>query len=384
MNDFISQGGVQDVKLSSMLIDSQCQIVRDEISGKIFHEKDFSKGWDSIYVHPSDLDDGMSKRGMRKITTPTLIMASHSPKMAFVLASEDDPVFVCSGFKRTQTIGYILLFRLNPSILPDYLFYMSKYESWVSVSKGMDTEDKYYEVYKGKGYEYLDDFIGGKNVGTGFGDGVDDVVETAEGAFLGGLNSSYQKRLNVPSMSVQKQRVSDAKAMEKMLQEKMAEKERKFQQKEWLNEAHIRNSKHRLSNEVMPMRMAIERLKSFFLKHSDGVKLSDVIGEITKQSVNDLLEGLLHSVGNIETEIENLTKSEQAGVPEQILNVASSLNDYFDRIASKYPASFNIEKIGFEKDLNIKISPKAFMELLDNIVGNAVRHGFIENRKDYL
>lgn len=50
-----------------------------------------------------------------------------------------------------------------------------------------------------------------------------------------------------------------------MLQEKMAEKERKFQQKEWLNEAHIRNSKHRLSNEVMPMRMAIERLQSFFL-----------------------------------------------------------------------------------------------------------------------
>lgn len=97
-----------------------------------------------------------------------------------------------------------------------------------------------------------------------------------------------------------------------------------------------------------------------------------------------MLEGLLHSVGNIETEIENLTKSEQAGVPEQILNVVSSLNDYFDRIASKYPASFNIEKIGFEKDLNIKISPKEFMELLDNIVGNAVRHGFIGNRKDYL
>lgn len=375
MNDFISQGDVQDVKLSSMLIYSQCPNVRDEISGKIFQEKDFSKDWDSIYVYPSDLDNGISKKGMRKITAPTLILASHSSKMAFVLASEDEPVFVCSGFKRTQTIGYTLLFKLKPSILPDYLLYLSKYESWIGISKGIDTEDKYKDIYGDFGTS------GWKNVGEIFADGVTEDITTAEQVFHNGL---FQSPINIPSISVQKQRIADAIAMEKMLQEKMAEKERKFQQKEWLNEAHIRNSKHRLSNEVMPMRMAIERLQSFFLKHSDGVKLSDVIGEITKQSVNDLLEGLLHSVGNIETEIENLTKSEQAGVPEQILNVASSLNDYFDRIASKYPTSFNIEKIGFEKDLNIKISPKAFMELLDNIVGNAVRHGFIENRKDYL
>ena len=375
MNDFMSQGGVQNAKLSSMLMYSQCQNVRDEISGKIFQEKDFSKDWDSIYVYPSDLDNGISKKGMRKITAPTLILASHSSKMAFVLASEDEPVFVCSGFMRTKTIGYTLLFELNPGILPDYLFYLSKYESWVGISKRIDTEDKYKDIYGDLGTS------GWKNVGEVFADGVITDYTTAENVFKNGV---YESSINIPSIPVQKQRIADAIAMEKMLQEKMAEKERKFQQKEWLNEAHIRNSKHRLSHEVMPMRMAIERLQSFFLKHSEGVKLSDIIGEKTKQSVNDLLEGLLYSVGNIETEIENLTKSEQPGEPEQILNVVSSLNDYFDRIASKYPASFNIERIGFEKDLNIKISPKAFMELLDNIVGNAVRHGFIGNRKDYL
>ena len=369
------QGSVQNAKLSSMLIYSQYQNVRDEISGKIFQEKNFSKDWDSIYVHPSELDNGMSKKGMRKITTPTLVMASHSSKMAFVLASEDEPVFVYSGFMRTKTIGYTLLFELNPGILPDYLFYLSKYESWVGISKRIDTEDKYKDIYGDLGTS------GWKNVGEVFADGVITDYTTAENVFKNGV---YESSINIPSIPVQKQRIADAIAMEKMLQEKMAEKERKFQQKEWLNEAHIRNSKHRLSHEVMPMRMAIERLQSFFLKHSEGVKLSDIIGEKTKQSVNDLLEGLLYSVGNIETEIENLTKSEQPGEPEQILNVVSSLNDYFDRIASKYPASFNIERIGFEKDLNIKISPKAFMELLDNIVGNAVRHGFIGNRKDYL
>lgn len=379
MTDFTSQDRtqVQDIKLSSVLVYSQFQNVRDEIYGRVFQDKNFAKNWDSIYVHPSELEYGMSKKGMRKITEPTLVIASHSPVMAFVLASDDEPVFVCSGYKRTQTIGYTLLFQLNPGILPDYFFYMSKYESWIRISKRIDDADKYKDIYGDDG------IIGWKNIGSIFSDGIiDDVnVITSEGAFHNGI---FHSSMIVPSIPVQKQRIADAISMEKMLQEKMAEKERKFQQKEWLNEAHIRNSKHRLSNEIMPMRMAIERLQSFFRKHPSGIKLSDVIGEITKQSVGDLLEGLSCSIGNIEVEIDNLTRSEQAGEPEQVLNVAQSLDDYLNRIASKYQKTFKVEKVGFDAELSIKISPKAFIELLDNIVNNAVRHGFIHDRSDYL
>lgn len=377
MTDFLSQDAlqVQNTKFSSMLLKNEYLNVPNEVQGRIFQETDFAKDWDSIYVHPSDLEYGKSEKGMRKLTTPTLIIASHSPMIAFVLASDEDPVFICSEHKRTQTIGYTLAFRLNPCLLPDYLFYMSKYDSWIEVSKSIDIEDEYKKVYGDLGKDSW------SNVGRVFSDGIITCVTTAEKVFLDRLANSP---LNIPSVIMQKQRIADAKSMEKILQEKMAEKERKFQQKEWLNEAHIRNSKHRLSNEVMPIGMAIERLQSFFLKHPDGVKPTDIIGKLTKQSINDLLEGLFRSVKNIEIEIENLTKSEQAGEPEQKLNVAHSLNDLLNKLASKYPVSFNIEKIGFDKELNIKISPKAFMELFDNIINNAVRHGFIGNRTDYL
>lgn len=377
MNSFIAQDKLQkeNTKISSMLLPAQYQTICDKISGRIFQEKNFAKDWDSIYVHPADLDYGMSEKGMRKIISPTLIIASHSPMMAFVLASENEPVFLCSGFKRTQTIGYTLAFKLNPNVLPDYLFYISKYDSWVRISKDIDIKDKYKKAYGYFGEN------GWKNVGEGFDDGIISDVTTAEIIFRNGL---FKNSFNIPCTDVQKQRLSDAKYMEKTLLEKIAEKERKFQQKEWLNEAHIRNSKHRLSNEAMPIRMAIERLQNFFKKHPNGVKLSDVIGEITNQSVNDLLEGLSSSVKNIETEIENLTKNEQACEPEQELNLSHWLDDYLDKITSRYHISFNIEKVGFEKELYIKISPKAFIELLDNIIGNAVRHGFIGNRNDYL
>ena len=380
MTDFISQDGlqVQNTKFSSVLLPVQYQHVCDEISGRIFQEKDFAEDWDSVWVHPSDLDYGTAQKFMRKITSPSLIMASHSPKMAFVLASEDEPVYICSGVKRTETAGYTLVFGLKPAILPDYLFYMSRYESWVSVSKRIDAEEKY-----GTSIEFV---LKWSDVGAAFSDMTERNIDylTAEVVFTHGLSQNHGIDIQIPPLFVQEQRVADAKSLEKILQEKMAEKERKFQQKEWLNEAHIRNSKHRLSNEMMPISMAVERLQNFLKEHPDGIKSSDIIGKITKQSVSDLLEDLSCLVKNVEIEIENLTKSEQAGEPEQTLNVALTLDDYLDKIAPKYPIPFNIEKVGFEKELNIKISPKAFTELIDNIVGNAVRHGFIGNRNDYL
>lgn len=377
MTGFISQDGlqVQNTEFSSVLLPAQYQHVCGEISGRIFQEKNFAEDWDSVWVHPSDLDYGTAQKFMRKITSPSLVMASHSPKMAFVLASEDEPVYICSGIKRTETAGYTLVFGLKPAILPDYLFYMSKYESWVSVSKRIDAEEKL-------GFS-VDFVLKWSETGTPVisPDMPIDYI-TAEEVFTLGLSKS--STIQIPPLFVQEQRVADAKSIEKILQEKMAEKERKFRQKEWLNEAHIRNCKHRLSNEIMPISMAVERLQHFLKEHPDGIKSSDIIGEITKQSVDDLLVDLACSVKNVETEIENLTKSEQAGEPEQTLNVALALDDYLDRIAPKYTIPFNIEKVGFEKGLNIKISPKAFTELIDNIVGNAVRHGFIGNRNDYL
>ena len=311
-------------------------------------------------------------KGMRKITAPTLIMASHSPKMAFVLANEENPVFVCSGFKRTQPNGFILLFELKPGILPDYFLYMCKYEPWIAISKEIDAEEQYGLL---KGW---------KDVGYVFFDGNVEYVTTAEDIFLNGIRDTSVVPV-VPSVPVQRQRIADAQFMEKMLQKKMAEKEHRFQQKEWLNEAHIRNCKHRLSNEIMPIRMAVERLQSFAKNNPDGIKLSDIVGKKTNQSVDNLLEGLLHSIAQIETEIDNITQT--GDVNEQVLNVVQFLNSYLDKKALEYPAIFKTEKIGFDADdeFRIKLSPKALEELLDNIVSNAVRHGFTDkNRQDYL
>lgn len=355
--------------------DSRYEVLKEETQGRIFLERNFAKGWESIFVSPTELEEGLAHKGMRKITNPTLVLTSHSSSMAFVLASEESPVFICSKRMYKEPYGYTMLLEIHlGELLPEYVYYLSKYEPWRKVSERIDYYDKLEDPnYEGWNWK--------PNVGC-ISDPVYGIVEVGnqsiEEVFLG------QWHKNIPTLSMQKQKISDAQSIEKHLQKKMSEKEQKFLEKEWLNEAHIRNSKHRLSNEVMPLRMAVERLRSYMLKSSIGIKSTDIIGKATNQTVADLLEDLLTSIKNIETGIDNLTKSEHIGESSEDIDVASFLNNYIDRIVSKFSLPVQIEKIGFERSLSINMSPQAFIEVLDNIVNNAFRHGFTEERTDYI
>ena len=355
--------------------DSRYEVLKEETQGRIFLERNFAKGWESIFVSPTELEEGLAHKGMRKITNPTLVLTSHSSSMAFVLASEESPVFICSKRTYKEPYGYTMLLEIHlGKLLPEYVYYLSKYEPWRKVSERIDSYDKLKDPHF-KGWNWMRNVCIPDPVY-----GIVEVSQSIEEVFL------EQWHKNIPEeLSMQKQKISDAQSIEKHLQKKMSEKEQKFLEKEWLNEAHIRNSKHRLSNEVMPLRMAVERLRDYMLKNpSGGIKSTDIIGKATSQTVADLLEDLLTSIKNIETGIDNLTKSEHMGEGAEVIDVSNFLNNYIERIVSKYSLSVQIEKIGFESNLRIEISPQTFIELLDNIVNNAFRHGFTEERNDYI
>lgn len=342
--------------------------LKEPENGYIFTDEYLASNWDDIDVHPEALPKGEAQKGMRKVTSPVLLLKSHTPKMAFVLATEMSPVYFCSPFKRTKEDGYTMLFGLMPNVWPEYFFYMSKYNSWCNISHHIDGEAE---------YELC---MGFREVGYCHFDGSEEWVTDAETVFLNGIRPGDL----IPSLSVQRQQIDDAKMMEKVILDRMLEKERKFQQKEWLNETHIRNSKHRLSNEVMPVRMAVERLERFLINSSEGIKLSSIIGQATQQTVGDLLNNLKTSIQNIEVEINNLTKSETVGEQLETLEVEHFVKGYCENLASKFNRHFSVVVDCKDKGLKIKISRKPFMELLDNIFTNAVRHGFTDNtRKDY-
>lgn len=361
----------QMVSLSKCLNRAKWTELKEPENGYIFTDEYLASNWDDIDVHPEALPKGEAQKGMRKVTSPVVLLKSHSPKMAFVLATEMSPVYFCSPFKRTKEDGYTMLFGLMPNVWPEYFFYMSKYNSWCKISHHIDEAAEYDELCMGFHEVGYCDF-----------DGVKELVTYAETVFLNGIRSGDLIPYLIPSLSVQRQQIDDAKMMEKVILDRMLEKERKFQQKEWLNETHIRNSKHRLSNEIMPVRMAVERLELFLINSSEGIKLSSIIGQPTQQKVGDLLNNLKTSIRNIEVEIDNLTKSETVGEQLETLEVEHFVRGYCENLASN--CHFRVDVDCKDKGLKIKISRKSFMELLDNVFANAVSHGFTDDtRKDY-
>ena len=130
--------------------------------------------------------------------------------------------------------------------------------------------------------------------------------------------------------------------------------------------------------------MAIERLVHFLKESTEGITSSSIIGHATQQTVEDLLNSLQESIHKIETDIDYLTKSENAGEQAETIDVVKFIENYRKNVLSTYGQRFAIEIHKMDDNLKVKISPKSFNELLDNVISNAVRHGFTDiNRTDY-
>lgn len=131
----------QSTKVSNVLLYTHAVQVKEPEVGYIFTSRDFAKGWDSIYFRPSDKNLGEARVGMRKLTSPTLVITSHSNSMAFIIASEKTPVYIPSAFHKGNE-GYLIAARLAPTVTPEYMFYMCQYEIWHrTVQSALELDD---------------------------------------------------------------------------------------------------------------------------------------------------------------------------------------------------------------------------------------------------
>lgn len=373
MTDFISESNaqMQTVEISSVLRGSHgigVTYVERPTKGRILSVNDLYGSWKHLYILPSELKIGTVEVGMYRVEKRTIVMSwsSFGTHIVVINASQKEPIFL-EGIMHLLggelQIGPVfpVLFCLSSYIMPEYLLFMSQNGEWNDIFKNipLDVWDK----IEHKRYDYWNSPF-------------NDVYEAL---------CQYCPTINVPSLQLQKQRIADAQSIEKMYQEQVASKIRKYEQKDWLNEEHIRNCKHRLSSDMMPLHIAVERLVKFFDAAPNGVKLTDVIGNATGQTVKDLLDGMFRSTTDVKDDIVRLTESEKAGESVEEVIVPEFLNKYCNRIANKYDKPFRIEKKGFDCDAYdgyIKIAPKDFIELLNNVVDNAVYHGFVGDRND--
>ncbi|MBQ6681807.1 MAG: HAMP domain-containing histidine kinase [Prevotella sp.] len=192
----------------------------DETKGKVFTADNFAKDWDSIYVIPSELSDGVvNAQTFHKVDFKALVLDMKNPRMAYIMANQDNPVFVpAARFDKTGEGKYVrkgfLIFSLDFSqMLPEFVFYMCRQGFWEKLLNSRD-----YSLY----FE-ADEFPHG-----------DVVYHTMEECFLLDISDSHDGvslRCKIGSLSQQKVRISEFKAEEKYLDDIVASKERKMLKK---------------------------------------------------------------------------------------------------------------------------------------------------------
>ena len=325
----------------------------EDKEGYLFCYKNFANSYKSVIIQPTDLDiDKVEK--CRKAISPVLIMSREKtdPHIVYVNASESMPVFIPYSY---------MVFSLDEDIVcPEYLYYLCQNGTWASAIKSCT------DLFSGYAHSYIDPF----------GDVVD---VTGEDIFLHECHI-----VPIPSLPFQRQKIEDARLLQKVMDDKNRAKEALFNQKEWLNETHIRNTKHRLSNDISPLSHSIQRLYDYMEKSAGHIHRDDVVSKKTGWTVGSLIENMLVSIKTIENTVLDFTNVRRYTDTSKIC-ISEFLRNYCDNLSQKYFVPFTVETKGLDVCAKIEISRTALTDMLDNIVGNAVRHGFVkEGDNEYI
>jgi len=344
--------GEKGVSISKLLQPYSFADHKDK-EGYLFCYKDFANGYNSVVIKPTDLDvDKVEK--CRKAISPVLIMSKEKtePHIVYVEASESLPVFIPYSY---------MAFSLDENVIcPEYLYYLCQNGTWQSVIESCT------DLFSGYAHSYIDPF----------GDVVD---VTGEDIFLHECHI-----VPIPSLPIQRQKIDDARLLQKVMDDKNRAKEMFFNQKEWLNEAHIRNTKHRLTNDLFPLATGIDLLHSYLVKSDGYIKKDDKISKITGLTVESLVDNMLDSIKAIENTVSDFTNIRKYTDISKIC-ISEFLRNYSKNLPQKYSVPFSVETKGLDVCAKIEISRTALTNMLDNIVGNAVRHGFVkEGHNEYV
>ena len=308
-----------------------------ETKGKVFTADNFAKDWDSIYVVPSDLNDGMvNDKVFQKLDRKALVLDVKNPRMAYVLATQENPIFVpAARFEKTAEGKYapapngFLIFCLDFSIMvPEFVLFLCRQGFWEKLLKNRDYSP-YFTQYPW----------------------------TMEECFLTEMGdfSIVSLRYEIPSLSQQKERISEFRAEEKYLDDIVASKERKMLMKTSSDLIHMLGTPYTRINTAL---------------------------ELLSLDVNDegksRVEYIRDNFGYIKRLIE-MNGANFNDYPRTKINIVKFMEQYILGWENYGSKTFSIELScdgKFERENTILANETALSIMMDCLLDNANRHGF--------
>ena len=158
----------------------------------------------------------------------------------------------------------------------------------------------------------------------------------------------------------------------------------------------MRVRKHAIAQVLNSVAPAIDVLKMTLEKNGGILKSSDVILRRSGTTLDGYLDKLQDQVNKIVTMVDVLTDGTEYGAPSEV-SLYELIENYKGKlIEDKFSfvvvytseSGFFIDK-GSDQysqhytDYKLSIDPKDFYQLLDNIISNAKKYGFVQSNQDY-
>lgn len=314
-----------------------------DAKGKVFTADNFAKDWDSIYVVPSELSDGVvNDRTFHKVDRKALVLDMKNPRMAYLMASQDNPIFVpAARFENAAEGKYVskgfLVFNLDFSrVLPETIFFMCRLGSWEKLLKSRDYSPYFEGMVLPNG---------------------DVKSDTMEECFLLEWSDHHGVSLygEIPSLSQQKERISNFRAEEKYLDDIVASKERKMLKKTSSDLIHMLGTPYTRINNAL-----------------------ELISLDVDEKVKSRIDYIRDNFGYIKRLIE-MNGVDFGDYHKERINIVEFMERYrlgWENYGSK---TFSIEfyyDSDFEKRNTILANETTLAIMMDCLLDNANRHGF--------
>ncbi len=306
-----------------------------ETKGKVFTADNFAKDWDSIYVIPSELSDGIvNDQTFHKVNRKALVLDMKNPRMAFVLADPENPVFVpAARFDKTVDGTYVpkgfLVFILDFSrLLPEFVFFLCRQGSWEMLLKNRD-----YSLYF-----------------TQYQLSVEECFLTEQNEIQG-----VSLRSEIKSLSRQRERIAEFRAEEKYLDDIVASKERKMLKKTSSDLIHMMGTPYIHINNALDL-------------------LSQDLDDEGKSRISYIRDNF----GYIKRLIE-MNGADFNDYPKAKVNIVDFMERYIHGWENYGSKTFSIEFYcdgDFEVENTILANETALAIMMDCLLDNANRHGF--------
>lgn len=306
-----------------------------ETKGKVFTADNFAKDWDSIHVIPSELSDGVvNDQTFHKVDRKALVLDMKNPRMAYIMANQDNPVFVpAARFDKTAEGKYMrkgfLIFSLDFSrLLPESVFFLCRLGSWEKLLKSRDYSP-YFEC---------------SVLPNG-----DVVCPTMEECFLFDMSDT------LPSLSQQRERISEYRAEEKYLDDIVASKERKMLKKTSSDLNHMMGTPY--------------------------IRINNAL-ELLSQDVDDKGKSRIKYIRDNFGYIKRLIEMNGANFndyPKAKVNIVDFMERYIHGWENYGSKTFSIEFFydgDFEGENTILANETTLAIMMDCLLDNANRHGF--------